>query len=136
MTTLLQVSKKIVPVEKISTLNSIWFWIAIIELLIIVLLFYKLKTKKPKSKLSDLEIQGIKKSKESEINMDNLMNNIHSSKPLYRELSRKCHPERFVNDDRQDLAQEIFKEITKHEKNFEQLERLKKRAISELNLTF
>lgn len=136
MTTLLQVSKKIIPVEKISTLNLIWFWIAIIELSIIVFLVYKLKTKKPISNLSDLEIQGITKSKKSEINMDSLMDNIHSSKPLYKELSRKCHPERFVNDNRQDLAHEIFKEITKHEKNFEQLEKLKKRAIAELNLTF
>ena len=136
MTTLLQVSKKIVPVEKISTLNSVLICITIIELTIIVYLLYKLKTKKPISNLSDLEIQGITKSKKSEINMDSLMDNIHSSKPLYKELSRKCHPERFVNDDRQDLAQEIFKEITKHEKNFEQLEKLKKRAIAELNLTF
>ena len=136
MTTLLQVGKKIVPVEKISTLNSVLIFIAIIELTIIVYLLYKLKTKKPIYNLSDLEIQGITKSKKSEINMDNLMDNIHSSKPLYKELSRKCHPERFVNDDRQNLAQEIFKEITKHEKNFEQLEKLKKRAISELNLTF
>lgn len=43
--------------------------------------------------------------------MDSLMDNIHNSKPLYKELSRKCHPERFVNDDRQNLAQEISKKL-------------------------
>lgn len=136
MTALLQTSKKIIPLAKISSLDSIWFWISTIELLIIGFLLYKLLTKINKSKLSDLEIQGIKNSKKNEINMDDLMDNIHNSKTLYKELSRKCHPERFINDNRQEVAQEIFKEITKYEKNSEQLKRLKNRAITELNLTF
>lgn len=136
MITLINTSKKIIPIEKISTLNSVWFWIAIIELLIIILLIYKLKSKKKVHELSDLETKNIINSKKNNIDMDNLMNSIHNSRTLYKELSKKCHPDRFINDPKQKIAEEIFQEITKNERNFEKLNSLKIRATNELNINF
>jgi hypothetical protein len=136
MNTLLNTSKKIIPVVNSSIFNSIWFWIALIEFLLIIFLVYKLKTKKNIPKLSDMEARSIKGSRKNDINMDNLMNNIHNSRLLYKELSRKCHPERFVNDPKQKIAEEIFQEISKNERNHKELSLLKLRAINELNLTF
>ena len=39
------VNKKNVPIEQISVIHSIWFWIALTELIIIFFLIYKLKSK-------------------------------------------------------------------------------------------
>jgi hypothetical protein len=136
MITLLSVSKKIISVEKTSAFNSIWFWITIIELVIILILVYKLKSKTNIHKLSDLETKNIMNSKKNNINMDNLMESIHNSRGLYKELSKKCHPDRFVNDSKQKIAEEIFQEISNNERNFEKLNLLKSRAITELNVTF
>ncbi|MCH3884774.1 hypothetical protein [Tenacibaculum aquimarinum] len=68
--------------------------------------------------------------------MDALMNNINSSKLLYKELSRVCHPDRFVNSDKQKIAEEIFKNISKNKRKFKELEILKERAINELKIKF
>lgn len=136
MSTLLSVAQKIIPVEKISTFNSIWFWITIVELVLILILVYKIKSKKNIPELSDLESKIIMNSKKNNIDMDNLMNSIHNSRGLYKELSKKCHPDRFINDPKQKNAEEIFQEITKNERNFEKLNTLKLRAENELNINF
>lgn len=130
------INNKMVPVEKISILDSIWFWISLVELIIIITLLFKLRSKTTVSKLSDMDINNIKDAKKNSIDMDNLLNSIHNSKGLYKELSKKCHPDRFINDPKQITAQEIFQEISANEKNFEKLSLLKLRAESELNITF
>lgn len=129
-------NNKMVPIEKISILDSIWFWISLVELIIIITLLFKLRSKSTVSKLSDMDINNIKDAKKNSIDMDNLLNSIHNSKGLYKELSKKCHPDRFINDPKQMTAQEIFQKITANEKNFEKLSLLKLRAESELNITF
>ncbi len=134
MIELINSSKKIIPVEKITFFNSLWFWIAIIELILILFFIYKLKSKKKVFELSDLETRNIKNSKKSNIDMDNLINSIHNSRTLYKELSKKCHPDKFINDSKQKAAEEIFQEITKNERDFEKLNALKLRAINELNI--
>jgi len=136
MNILLKTGTNNIPVTETTVLNSLWFWIAIIELLLIVLLIYRLKSNQKKDQLSDIEIRSIINSKNSPIDMDNLMNSIHNSRTLYKELSKKCHPDRFINDPKEKIAEEIFQEITKNERNFEKLTSLKSRAITELNVTF
>ena len=133
---ILIVNKNNLQIEQVSILHSLWFWIALIELFFIIFLFYKLKSKKEVTELTDLEINSIKKSKNNNINMNSLMDNIHNSRNLYKELTRKCHPERFVNDERQVLAEEIFKEISDNERNYEKLYLLKLRAENELKINF
>ncbi len=130
------VNKKIVPIEQISIIHSIWFWFALTELIIIVFLIYKLKSKNKVFELTDLETKHLKNSKNNKIDMNNLMDSIHNSRNLYKELSKKCHPDRFINDPKHKIAEEIFQEISENERNFEKLSLLKLRAINELNINF
>ena len=119
-----------------SLLNSTWFWIAIIEFSIIVLLLIRLKNKKSDLAFSDLPKDKMKNAKSSSIDMDNLMNSINGSRDLYKELSRACHPDKFVNTQKQKIAEEIFQNISKDKRNFEKLLALKERAKTELNINF
>ncbi|MEY4875880.1 MAG: hypothetical protein RL708_1029 [Bacteroidota bacterium] len=127
-------------VATLQTLNSIWilfwFWLAIIEFAIILFLLIREKKRNTNLAFSDLTKDIVKKSKTTTINMDNLMNSINSSGELYKELSRKCHPDKFVNMPNQKNAEEIFQEISKNKRNFEKLLSLKQRAMNELNLNF
>lgn len=136
MNILLNTSKKIITNDKVIDSHSLWFWFSIIELLLIIYLIYKLKSKSKKVELTDLDTNKIINSKNNKIDMNNLMNSIHNSRTLYKELSKKCHPDRFINDPKQKNAEEIFQEITKNERNFEKLNSLKLRAENELNINF
>lgn len=117
-----------------SVFNSFWFWIALVELIIIILLIVKLKNKKAIIDLDDVSKEKMKSAKSANIDMDDLMNSINNSKEIYKELSKKCHPDRFVNTEKQDLAEEIFQEISKNKRNYSALQELKKRAFKELNI--
>lgn len=119
-----------------STTFSIWFWVAIIEFVIIIFLFLKLMKKGNDLKFGDLSKDKIRNAKKSDVDMDNLMNSINGSKDLYKELSRTCHPDRFINSDKQKFAEEIFQEISKNKRDFKKLTELKERAITELNINF
>jgi uncharacterized protein YozE (UPF0346 family) len=119
-----------------STTFSIWFWVAIIEFVIIVFLVLKLKKKGKDLKFGDLSKDKMRDAKKADVDMDNLMNSINGSKDLYKELSRTCHPDRFINSDKQKLAEEIFQDISKHKRDFKKLTELKERAITELNINF
>ena len=136
MNILLNTSKKIITNDKVIDSHSLWFWFSIIELLLIIYLIYKLKSKSKKVELTDLDTNKIINSKNNKIDMNNLMNSIHNSRTLYKELSKKCHPDRFINDPKQKNAEEIFQEITKNERNYEKLSSLKLRAENELNINF
>ena len=119
-----------------STTFSIWFWVAIIELVIIVFLFLKLKKKGKDLKFGDLSKDEMRNAKKSDVDMDDLMDSINGSKVLYKELSRTCHPDRFINSDKQKIAEEIFQEISEHERDFKKLTELKERAKTELHINF
>ena len=136
MSIVLKISKKIIENKTLIDFQSLWFWFSIIELLLIVYLIYRLKSKKVVSELTDLEMQNIQNSKNNTIDMNSLMNNIHNSRGLYKELSRKCHPDRFIGDPKHQIAEDIFQKISDNERNYEKLNQLKTRAINELNINF
>lgn len=137
---LLQVKTDSLVAETVSTPDSttysIWFWIALIEFAIIAFLLFKLKKKGNDLIFGDLSKDKMRNAKKSDVDMDNLMNSINGSKDLYKELSRTCHPDRFINSDKQKLAEEIFQDISKHKRDFKKLSELKERAITELNINF
>jgi len=137
---LLQVKTDSVVVETVSntdsTTFSIWLWVALIEFAFIMFLLFKLKKKGNDLKFGDLSKDKMRNAKKSDVDMDNLMNSINGSKDLYKKLSRTCHPDRFINSDKQKLAEEIFQDISKHKRDFKKLTELKERAIAELNINF
>jgi hypothetical protein len=113
--------------------TNYWILIASIEFLVILLL---LLNKKKKTDFSDLNKSDFKKMKSQDIDMENLMNSITNSKELYKELSKKCHPDRFVNTELQFIAEKIFQEISENKRDYNSLLKLKERAIKELNINF
>lgn len=120
--------------------NAIWFWIVVLETIILLFLFYRLYKVKKENKVtldfSNLEKEKINTAKKASVDMDNLMDSIYKSKNLYKLLSSKCHPDRFVNTDKIEIANSIFQEITKHKRDYNKLIILKKRAQKELNINF
>jgi hypothetical protein len=124
--------------NKIQELNSNFNWLllfSIIELVIILVLIIKLKSKDIKVDKFD-EFRELKNAKNSDIDMNNLMNSINYSRNLYKELSRKCHPDRFESENDKNVAQQIFQEITRHKHNHKILLELKEKAIEKLNISF
>ena len=112
---------------------SIWLCIAIIEFILIVWLLIKLKNQK-KIMLDFSEMRKSDLRKSEDIDMNNLVNSIYHSKELYKELSKKCHPDRFANTCKQEIAEDIFKRISKNKRNYEQLILIKEEAKSKLDL--
>lgn len=135
---LLQVKQNSVVSETIfkidSTATSLWIWIALIELGFIAFLLFKLNKKEDDLKFGDLSKDKIRTAKKSIVDMDNLMNSINGSKDLFKELSRTCHPDRFINTKKQKNAEDIFQEISKNKRDFKKLSALKERAKMELNI--
>jgi cytoskeletal protein RodZ len=120
----------------LQTATSIWLWIALIELIIIVWLLFKLrKQNNPQLDLKNVKKSDLKKSSE-DVNMGDLVNSIYKSRELYKELSKRCHPDRFVNTDLEVIAEKLFQEISKNKRNYKQLVALKAEAINKLNLKF
>ena len=117
-------------------LSSTWFWLSIVEFTVIIFLLIRLRKKKTELAFSDLPKDKMKNAKSSAIDMDNLMNSINGSRDLYKELSKACHPDKFVNTEKQKIAEDIFQDISKDKRNFEKLLALKERAKNELNINF
>ena len=122
----------------ISTIlkSSTWFWVALLEFLIIVILIIKFNWLRSRTEISDLSKKKIKEFQKTEIDMDNLMSSINYSKNLYNELSKKCHPDKFTKDSQRKIADKLFQEISTNKRNYQKLLELKQRAIDELNLKF
>jgi preprotein translocase subunit SecF len=130
----IEVPEKILNTDTTNT--SIWFWIVVIELVFITYLLFKLWKKNSKLKFNDATNAEVHNAKKSDIDMDNLMNSINGSKDLYKELSRACHPDRFINTDKQKMAEDLFQEISKNRRDYEKLNALKQIAITNLNINF
>ena len=124
---------KAVTVNNENTI-SFWFWIALAEFLVIILLVYMARKRKIKLDFADVPDDKIKSVKSSKIDMDDLMKSINESKDIYKELSKLCHPDRFINSEKHDIALAIFQEISKNKRNYKELSILKKRAITELEI--
>lgn len=120
----------------ISTIlkSSVWLWIALGEFLIIIIVIIKLKWLKSKTENSNLSKKKIKEFQKTDIDMENLMYSINFSQSLFKELSKKCHPDKFTNDSQRQIADKLFQEISSNRRNYQKLMELKQRAMDELNI--
>ncbi|MAZ72339.1 MAG: molecular chaperone DnaJ [Flavobacteriaceae bacterium] len=113
-----------------------WIVFASIEFLLIVFLLIKLlKTNREQSVITN-GFDELRKAKSNDIDMTNLMNSINSSRVLYKELSRKCHPDRFQDEMIKRKADIIFQDISRHKRDHTRLTELKQLAEKELNINF
>lgn|SRR5690554_928203 len=108
-----------------------WFWIAMVQFIIIVFVIIKLSSKRNQSLKQKLK----KESLDNSIDFDNIINSSFNSNEVYNELKVKCHPDRFPNDDvKNTIAENLFQEITKNKNNIKRLLELKEKAKQELNI--
>ena len=106
--------------------GNIWFWIAIIEVFVILYLASRLIFHPQKGHIKVKE-----QLKSAPINLGNTINSAFNSK-----LKVKCHPDRFANTPLQDKANELFQEIQANKYNYDKLKELEEKAIMVLNINF
>ncbi len=114
-----------------TILQNKWLIIASIEFLIISLLIIKLKKKNGSENLEE----EILKSKESSINMSDIMNDINLAPSLHKKLSRVCHPDRFAGTEFETISNQLFQDVQQAERNYMALRKLKKQIEQSLNLS-
>ena len=74
--------------------------------------------------------------KNERVSMDAVMENLFRSKQLYDLLKVKCHPDRFIDPERKEIATKLYQDITENKTDYQRLQALKSRAEQELNVTF
>ncbi len=112
---------------------KLYFWqlLVVLETLVIIWLIYRsVKRRKERSTETDQILQA----KSNIVDMQDLMKDLHLSSGLFKELSRKCHPDRFAGTDLEDHANELFQLIQQNKSNYGELVTLKERAKLELNI--
>jgi sensor domain CHASE-containing protein len=120
-----------------SFLQSIWFWLAVTEFVIIIILVFRHRRKNEESThLSEVSKERLREIRRKTVDMDSLMKSINGSRDLYKELSRSCHPDRFVNTDQHEIAEALFQDVSKYKRDYTRLLALKERASIELNINF
>jgi hypothetical protein len=107
-----------------------WQILVIIEFLIILFLFWKRKINESES----IESIEFKKYKRTNLDMKDLMKDLNLSKSLYKELSRKYHPDKFIGSPFMERAQEIFQTIQQNKTNYKKLLEIKESAELELKI--
>ncbi|WP_430936820.1 hypothetical protein [Saccharicrinis sp. 156] len=104
--------------------------IALITLLPMTIVYFFIQRRK-KIKLKT-EKESYRKFKKEEVDMNNLMNSINKSSQLHRELSRKYHPDRFLDQEKKTFAEELMKEINGNKTDYNKLLDLKEKANHKL----
>jgi len=113
--------------------NSLNWWmiIAIVELVIIAALLFS------KGKVDDRK-RSIKRQvrEEGDINFGNIIASSFGADALYKELIRKCHPDRFAPDEKKvAIANDISEQLGKYKHDLKKLNELKEEAITKLNIS-
>ena len=109
-----------------------WMWAAIIELLIILFLVWLLAKRSQKQRMPHNKLDKLMNEK---VDYQNVINSSFHAAALYDQLIKKCHPDRFPNDEsKRKIAEEISAELGKSRHNVKRLDELKQRAIQELGI--
>jgi len=120
--------------ESAASGGSIWKYVAIAQFVIIAFLAHKLYRKSQKTHFANVNKETVKEAANKEFDMENVVNSINKAKPLFKELSKKCHPDKFANSDKYESALEIYQKITRNKRNYSKLLELKELAQEQLNI--
>lgn len=109
---------------------NVWMIIALVELVVIFALL--IGRKQGDNNKSELKRKVMA---EGDLDLGNTMNSIGNAGPLYNQLIRACHPDRFAPDEaKMAIANELSMQITKNKQNIKRLEALRQEAKSKLNI--
>ena len=120
--------------ETAASGGSFWKYISIAQFGVIAYLGYKLYRKKPKTEFKNVKRETVKEAANKELDMANVVNSINKAKPLFKELSKKCHPDKFANSEKHEVAQIVYQQITDSKRNYGKLLELKEMAEDELEI--
>lgn len=109
---------------------DIWKIIAVVEFILIMLLIFFRKKGNKNGMNSELL-----SAKSAEIDTDSMMSDIFKSKDLYEKLIRKCHPDRYLEEDMRQIMSELSKEITQNKSNYSVLCEIKDKIETLYNIT-
>ncbi len=141
--TLVSIVDSLVPIR--STLQemagesgdkpNIWKLVSFVQFAAIG--YLAIRWRKAKSRFAESDLHEFAARRKSfaaeEVDMGAVMDSIHKSGPLYKSLSRKCHPDRFSDPADQAKANELFQLISQHRRDYAKLVELQKRVETELN---
>ena len=116
--------------QQVDSINW-WMIIAIVEFAIVIfLLFSKVKRNDDKRRAKKQVMA------EGEIDFGNVIaSSFGAADSLYRQLVRKCHPDKFVGDEeKQTIAKDLAARIGENKHDLKKLNELKKEAIDKLNI--
>ena len=97
--------------------------------LIVILIIYSAITKKNNNKYK-IKQQILQ---ENNIDWNNTMLTF-KAQDIYNKLKKTCHPDRFLDPQKNLIATELFQQITKHKTNYKELLKLKEEAKEKLNI--
>ncbi len=120
--------------DTVASEGSLWKYVSIVQFGVIAYLAYKVYRKKPEIKFKNVNRETVKEAASKELDMENVINSINKAKPLFKELSKKCHPDKFANSDKHESALKIYQKITTNKRNYSKLLDLKVLAEEELDI--
>lgn len=116
-------------------INDFWFWIAIVELLVLLTICVLLRTKHNKKRHKFDEIKNDIR-KEGNIDFSNTLMSAFHSHELYDKLKIQCHPDRFpLDSEKNKIAVVIFQMIVENKNNYQKLLELKNEAENKLQIS-
>ena len=123
--------KNVMQSKSANGMDVTWvcYTVALVAVLVIVsgvIAYFRSDRYKMKKKLKD---------KNTSVDFDGVMRSAFMAKDLYDQLKGKCHPDKFATEpEKMKVATEIFALLVKNKHNYDELRKLKDRAIKELNI--
>lgn len=116
-----------------DVLNNIWFYISIGEFVVIAsLLIVILKNKKRKhgKKINKKDLLN----SSEDVDFGGVIQSSFHAQGLYDSLIRKCHPDRFIDEQQRQIATELSAQLVENKHNYNKLCSIKDKAIEKLNI--
>ena len=112
--------------------DNLWFWIALVEFILILFLLERNSRRKNAKLATQAKLKS--ESLSEEIDINNVINSSFHATELYDQLKRICHPDRFTDPIKKEIADRIFQSITENKRDYKRLQQIKIQAIKELNV--
>ena len=112
-------------------LDNVIINIGAISLFIGILIFFYYKVMRKRNNFN-INKKTLKQYKEDDLN--NVIVSVFHSKKLYDTLKTKCHPDKFTDEKKREIATELFQSLTEKKHDYKTLKAIEERAITELKI--
>ena len=109
-----------------------WTVISALEFAVIMfLIFMALRRREPTPRMAAMKKNIISEK----VDFGNILHSAFHAEELYDQLKVKCHPDRFIGDERKNAAAlGIFQKLGQYRHDIKALERIRQRAEDELDV--